>query len=73
MAVLTPAIHEYERALKPEAVALRTEICRRLGIFPPYPVGEMRTIALEDDHTSLAGGGVGWAASYLEELARKLP
>jgi hypothetical protein len=65
------AQNEFRSRYMPEASALRDEMSRRLGIFPPYSP-DHRTVAL--DYGMLAGvSPLSDAADYLEALARRLP
>lgn len=62
---------DYKIRLHPRAQAVRHELHRRLGEFPPY-IGDNRGTALE--YGSLAGSSpLVDAAGYLEDLARRLP
>lgn len=62
---------EFEARFRPMALALREEMCRRLGFFPPFPP-DHHAVAL--DYGMLAGvHPIGEAAAYLERLARGLP
>jgi hypothetical protein len=61
-----------DKQFRSEALALRDEMERRLGRLPPYKIGDMRTIWLNNN--VLAGPTpISNAADYLEELARTLP
>jgi hypothetical protein len=61
---------EYRGQLWPEAIALRDEMARRVGLLKPYP-SDHRSVAI--DYGMLAGvSPINEAANYLEELARKL-
>lgn len=60
---------EFKTRFRPLAVAIRHEIARRLGIFPPY---DNPDIVL--DKGMLAGPSpVSEAADLIDELARRLP
>jgi hypothetical protein len=67
--------NEFRLSFWPEAIALRAEMRRRLGIFPPYaPSGnpDLESIAIE--HGWLIGpDALENAAKSLEALARHLP
>lgn len=60
---------EFMTRYRPDAVAIRHEMARRLGIFPPY-----KNLDVVLDHGILAGASpVGNAADLISELARRLP
>ena len=62
---------EFQKSLLPEALALREEMARRLGIMKPYPA-DQATVAL--DYGILAGAApLSEAAARLESMARQLP
>jgi hypothetical protein len=63
---------EYWTTLHPAVNALRNEVTRRLGLYPPYPGVPGEVNALLDKHMIVGVRPITKTADYLDELSRKL-
>jgi hypothetical protein len=64
------AQEEFNLRLRPDGLALRSELRRRLGIFPPFKHDESRAL----DSGMLTGVNMlSLIAGYLEDMAARLP